>query len=398
MENLHLCVVTGQSLANLIPLLQECPEHIVLMHTSDKITDAKCFADALEKAGFDKSQIHIHGGLPTHGFDAIRENFLSLYVELTSSFPDARFTWNATGGTKQMALAIWDVLDHKDRKDRVIYSDTRYGFLEELTPKNEAVELKSLLTPDLYLHALGKIKRRAESDKSLWRERAENRKEVTRYLGDKAEILAGLIQQFNRQLNSDSCWHSLNLKWHKRQWKHALELLKQHNVIDPQGEEENTSSFRILDKDAQYLTGGWLEEYIWHVAKDQRVDHVEIGLKFGDLAHRKMGQDNEIDAFIIHRNRLLLMECKSGWMGKDERKDSDIIYKLDSIGQHAGGTQAIRLLVSAQALQHKTTAGRKVDTKARAQANDIHTLEANELKTLGDRIRRWKDSGQWSSE
>lgn len=394
MKNLHLCIITGQPLANLIPLLQEKPDDIVLMHSDDKLDDAQAFARTLEKAGFAQAQIHVRGGLPTHPFDTIGMYMLELFDELREQFPDTRLTWNATGGTKQMALAIWNVLDEK--QDRVIYSDARYGHLEELIPKADSVELESQLTPELYLHALGKIKRRADSDQQAWCERAQKRKEATRYLGDNAVTLAGLIQQFNRQLDSDgSGSQSLTLDRVGAQWRQTLQLLEQAEALDDSG----GGSYNITSAEsARYLTGGWLEEYVWHVAKDQQVEHVEVGLKFGDLAHRKQGQDNEIDAFIVHRNRLLLIECKSGWMGRNAQKDGDIIYKLDSIGLHAGGTQASRLLVSAQALQHETQAGRKVDTRARASATDIHTLEGGELKTLGAGIRQWKESGRWNSK
>ncbi|MGD8175636.1 Card1-like endonuclease domain-containing protein [Marinimicrobium sp. ARAG 43.8] len=394
MTNLHLCIITGQPLANLIPLLQERPDEMVLMHTDDKKEDASAFARTLEKAGFSQAHIHIRPGLPAHPFDDIRMYVLERLEELQNQFPDSRLTWNATGGTKQMALAIWDVLDSK--KDRVIYSDTRVGYMEELTPEVGSIALESQLTPELYLHALGKIKRRAESDQDAWCERAQSRKEATRHLGNHAEALAGLVQQFNRKLDSDGGERqSLALNNIGSQWRQALQRLEEHGVLSGQGD----GRYNLVNADAaRYLTGGWLEEYVWHAAKDQQVDHVQAGLKFGDLAHRKQGQDNEVDAFIVHCNRLLLIECKSGWMGKDARKDSSIIYQLDSIGQHAGGSQATRVLVSAQPLEHETKEGRKVNTKARASATDIHTVEGQELKGLGAAIREWKENGQWSAK
>lgn len=393
MKNLHLCTITGQPLANLIPLLEEKPDDIILMHSPDKLDDAKAFARTLDKAGFAAASVHLKGGLPTHPYSAIWEYACDLLDDLREQFPESRLTWNATGGTKQMALAIWDVLDNA--KDRVIYSDTRHGYLEELIPSAGSVALGSHLTPELYLHALGKIKRYSDSDDTAWRERAEARKEATRHLGDRAEALVGLIQQFNRQLDSDSKQpQSLTLPTVGRQWRPVLELLGQHRVLDDAGD----GHYNLMCEDSvRYLCGGWLEEYVWHAAKDQQVEHVEAGLKFGDIAGRKKGQDNQVDAFIVHHNRLLLIECKSGHMGRDEHKDSDIIYKLDSIGLHAGGSQATRLLVSAQPLEHETRKGHKVDTRARALATDIHTLEAGELKTLGAAIRQWKERRQWSN-
>jgi len=393
MNNLHLCVITGQPLANLIPLLQEKPEHVILLHTADKYDDARAFMQTLQVAGFSPDQLECPGkALPAHSFEAILEYMLELRQALADRFPGTRLTWNATGGTKQMALAIWEALDRKT--DRVIYSNTRDGHLEELIPQAGSIALESLLTPELYLQALGKIKRHAESDRDSWRESATVRRSATLHLGDHVEALATLIQQFNRSKldanQTDPQW--LTLERVGRNWQKALDLLEKGRVLDPMG----NGRYAVVSADGgHYLTGGWLEEYIWHTAQAQQVDYIESGLKFGDLAHRKKGEDNEIDTFIVHCNRLLLIECKSGWMGQDTGKDSNIIYKLDSIGSHAGGTQATRLLVSAQPLQHETRQGRKVDTRARASATDIHTLEAGELKTLGKRIAQWKESGQW---
>lgn len=393
MKRLHLCIVTGQPLANLIPLLQERPDKVFLLHSDsdDKHDDAQAFVRILIEAGFDKGDIVTRSGLPTHPFNDILMYAMEIHEAITTQFPDIQMTWNATGGTKHMALAIWDVLDRK--RDRVIYTETKEGFIEELTPVGQEKPLDSLLTPELYLSALGKIKRRSESDNADWRERVDARKAATWHLGANVEALTGLIQQFNRQIESDGKnLQTITLDRIGAQWQQALQLLEQNGVLDHLGE----GHYSIPRAEVvRYLTGGWLEEYVWLVAKSQGVEHVEVGLKFGDLAHRKQGQDNEVDLFIVHHNRLLLVECKSGGMGRDGRKDGDIIYKLDSIGLRAGGTQATRLLVSAQPLQHETRAGRMVDTRARASATGIHTLEAGGLKSLGDGMRQWKESGQW---
>lgn len=392
MNTLHLCIITGQPLANLIPLLQEQPDKVVLLHTQDKKNEAEKFKKTLNQAGFSDENIHLKDGLPTHQFDQVSLYAMECMDDLKQRYPDNKLTWNATGGTKHMALAIWEVLNKKH--DRVIYCDTRQGIIEELNPDVQSTDLESHLTPKLYLTALGKIKRHAASDSHEWRERALARKPATRHLGDNAEALRGLIQQFNRQLHRDSSTPDpLVLNRVGPDWRKALQQLENCGLLDKADERH----YNPMNMEAvSYLTGAWLEEYVWHAARDQQVDHAESSLKFGDSTHHKQGQDNEIDAFIVHRNRLLLIECKSGHMGKDATKDSSMIYQLDSIGSHAGGSQATRMLVSAQPLQHKTNEGRHINTQARASATDIHTLEGGQLKNLGASIRQWKESGTWN--
>lgn len=394
MTSLHICIITGQPLANLIPLLQERPDTVCLVHSADMRDAAEKFIHTLKQAGFNENQILVRGELPTHPYDEIRLFAMELHDNLAEQFPNSRLTWHATGGTKVMALAFWDVLDHK--RDRVIYTETRDGIIEELIPEPGTTALQAVLTPELYLHALGKIKRRAESDSEEWCARVVERKQATRFLAENAEALGGLIQLFNRNLDADSTQsQSLRIERTHGQWRKALDLLIEAGII----ESADGGLYPVTSKDSsRYLTGGWLEEYVWYIASQQGLDHVQCGLKFGDRQHRKDGQDNEIDAFIMHRNRLLLVECKSGYLGRDARKDGDIIYKLDSIGVHAGGTQATRLLLSAQPLKHETRAGRNVDTRARASATGIHTMECAELKSLGEQLRHWRDQGRWVND
>lgn len=392
MKNIYLCIITGQPLANLIPILQEKPEHIVLIHTKDYKDKADNFIKTLIKAEFSEDQIDVYGDLPLNKFDNLRMYAMKLLDEkILPRFKGYHLTWNATGGTKQMALAIWDVLDRT--KDRIIYCDTRNGVIEIMTPEPAKIKLKSLLSPEIYLNALGKIKRNAQSDDEKWVERADSWKQATRYLGENAQALVGFFIELNKQLdNNVGAYQSISFNFIGKDFREALNLLTETGVLD----EQEDNSFRPMNPDAvQYLTGGWLEEFVWHMAKNQKLDYVECGLKFGDLKKRKKGQDNEIDTFIIHNNRVIVIECKSGRMANNSIKDSNIIYKLDSLGLHAGGAQATRILVSAQPLEHENKKGRKVDTRARAIATDVFTVESEELKTLGKRLLQWKDDGQW---
>lgn len=390
--HIHLCVITGQSLANLIPILQEKPDHIVLMHSDDGMADvANAFSSTLEIAGYTSDQIHRRAGLPTQSYEAIFVYTVELLDILRPAFPNARWTWNATGGTKLMALAIYSALADQDR---IIYADTQHGQLEELRPNPGAQALSSVLTPDLYLHALGKLKRHAQSDQPGWIENTEASQAATRYLAENAAELMGLIQQFNLQLKRGLHPQALRLSKASTQWSRALELLQSANLLEQDGHDK--SLFHLTSAmSANYLTGSWLEEYVWLSSRNQRLDYVEAGFKFGDRQLRREGQDNEIDVLVLHKNRLLVVECKSGHMGRENQKDSNIIYKIDSVADQAGGLLATKLLVSAQPLQHNTNQGRKVNTEARANAARINTLAFDQLRNLGTLIRQWSEQGSW---
>lgn len=389
--NIHLCVITGQALANLIPLLQEKPDHIVLLYSNDMTSNAQSFCLTLKEAGFKPDQIHSIPGLPTRPYESISLYALEKRDELRQQFPDSHLTWNATGGTKLMALAIKAALDPQDR---IIYTDTQHGLLEELSPDPSEQPLASVLTPTLYLHALGKLKRHAQSDKVEWRERAETRQTATFYLAENVEKLVSLLQQFNRLIDNNQGRQEIHLSNIGSRWQQALDNLQTNGLLEWDSNEDTPLTI-VSNDSARYLTGGWLEEYVWQTAQQQKLEHVEAGLKFGDREHRRDGEDNEIDTLILHHNRLLVVECKSGILGSDNQKDSNIIYKLDSVADQAGGLLVTKLLVSAQPLQHDTKKGRRVNTEARARATNIHTLASNQLVQLGRHLQQWAEKGYW---
>lgn len=389
--HIHLCIVTGQALANLIPLLQEKPDKVVLAYTPSMQPEKEAFRFTLQQAGFTDEQIIDKPNLPEQGFEAISLFALEAIESVRDSIDAARLTWNATGGTKLMALAFHAALS---QQDRIIYTNTAHNQIEQLAPEVEQHALTSVLTPRLYLTATGRIWRNSASDSEAWLAEADQRLSASLYLGRRAEPLASLIQTFNRSLDRDGKRsQTLTLTKIGKQWRDALNKLNGAGIVDWDGQSD---TINVSGKSAiEYLTGGWLEEYVWQVARQQQLEHVVCSLKFGDREHRKAGQDNEVDIFILHHNRAMVIECKSGYMGRDAQKDSNIIYKLNSVAQQAGGILVTPVLASAQVLQHETRAGRKVDTRSRAKDVHINTIEASQLAKLGETLSHWRDQSQW---
>ncbi|GIX21713.1 MAG: hypothetical protein KatS3mg121_0496 [Gammaproteobacteria bacterium] len=392
MTTLHIAIVTGQPLANFIPILQERPQQVLLLQRPSMRRQAEQFQRALHEIGYHTGQIDIDETLPETGFEDLGEYALDLQQRINERYPDAEITWNATGGTKLMALALWDLFDA--RRVRVIYLDTQHGLMEQLRPKPGVIPLESVLTPELYLTAMGKIFRSALTRNTTWIEMALYRSRITFKLAKNAGSLLRLFQQWQRTWDkSDRCPATLSVDSKNALHNQIMKALSESGVVvitdESTYQPPNASSI-------EYLTGGWLEEYVYLAAKDAGIEHVEVGLKFGDRAQRKKGQDNEIDGFLIHNNRLLLVECKTGNLLRDGR-DTDIVYKLDSIGQNAGGVQATRLLLSAQPLEHITGTQRRVDTRARARATRIETLAGGEIARFKQALIHWRDTGQWSA-
>jgi hypothetical protein len=101
-----------------------------------------------------------------------------------------------------------------------------------------------------------------------------------------------------------------------------------------------------------------------------------------------------MDVVVVHNNRLLMIECKTGNLARD-RKDEDIIYKLDSLTDQAGGLLGAGALVSFRPLDYSNKKGRKVNVRARAGSVSLLTCEAGELSDLKILLRNWVARGEW---
>ena len=259
--------------------------------------------------------------------------------------------------------------------------------------------MESVLNLDLSLVAAGLTLRNKQDQDEKWLARAAQRKEATRFLANKAVELKGLIGQFNKTYSSDSQQNNSTIALTlstspKGRRLEALETLEKTGVLVLG---ENTSHWLPAMTDtARYLSGGWLEEYAWHCARDAGVPEncLGISVEFTDDSNRKADIRNEGDVMLVANNRLLLIECKTGNLSRDG-KDQDTINKLSSLAEKTGGLMAEGLLVSSQPLERETKEKRKVNSRARAHAMDLRTLESDQLKNLRTEIQHWIEHGRW---
>ncbi|MBS97680.1 MAG: hypothetical protein CMI01_03260 [Oceanospirillaceae bacterium] len=394
--NIHLCIVTGQPLANLIPILQEKPARVALAISADMAAPAQRFVRTLESAGWSPDQIDQYPGVPSSDHDRIFESAVEIEDALLASYPQARITFNATGGNKLMALAFMSVFNSE--RHRVIYTDTRARAIEVLAPATDpALPMQSVLSLPVYLKAEGKTLRSRQDSDQQWQQQAISRRKATQFLGRRAEALEGLVGIFNTHFapfNKGALPEPLNLSRPPRgDWKEALNLLREVGVLD--GDEQRW--YPGCADCALYLSGAWLEEYVWLAARDAGADDVAISLVFTDDFDRRENIRNEIDLALLHFNRLLLIECKTGNVTR-EGKDADIIYKLDSLKEQAGGLMAEAALVSFRPLSYQNRDGRNINSRARAQSLRIHTCDAGGLATLSQRLRHWVEHGIWPDQ
>ncbi|MDR1647049.1 MAG: DUF1887 family protein, partial [Zoogloeaceae bacterium] len=323
MTTLHILLASGENLPNLIPAianLQDDPgfkaNSALILTSKEMHTRAQILKAALEYAGVHIVSIHPED-CPDHDLCQIRQWARTRADEISANYHDARRILNLTGGTKLMTIAFLGAF--QSRSAEIIYCDTEHSRIEYINGNRDNPMLPvNILKLDTYLAAQGYRLRVAAPDDNVIGKRAA----LTRRLVDAAPRNERVIQELNR------VWYEYNEKKnlhacvapHKLSGKEKdlIDEIKQFGLLD------TACCFRD-EAAARYLGGGWLEEWCWCIGKELEKNApgkclesdcwgVSLRIDPFDAANipGKNYSLNELDAVYIHRNRMLLIECKTG--------------------------------------------------------------------------------------
>ena len=214
-------------------------------------------------------------------------------------------------------------------------------------------------------------------------QRAAERAKVTRFMGEKSAQLKGFLSTLNYHANQAADGKSLtrDMDYLPRASTAAgklLDLAQEHGLLTM---DEAYSSITFTNQEAaKYLGGGWVEEYVFlKFTGTLAPTQYTLGAQ---ITHSVSKTSNEIDGIAVANNRALIIECKA----KKQDQAQDAIYKLGQLVKQVGGLMARGLYVSAKPVS---------DTdRARAREYGVDILAGDELATLSDYLRRWKDSEQ----
>lgn len=380
--NIHVCLVSDQILANLIPALMERPDKVVLACSADmarKKLDRR-LKKLLESEGI---AVEIHPDAPDAGLALIQKFARELAGKLEAAHPDAHLVLNTTGGTKLMALGFVEVF--RGIAQRILYTDTAHRCIETL-PDSQGyapTPMTNVLDVAQYLAAQGIRSGRATSDDPDWRARAAQRKPAAKYLARHAEKLDAFFGNLNRL--ADLAFNQTDRLCEPRQsfdtiprgpWADALRQLASAGLL---GWSEGSAEIIFIDEErTRFLRGGWLEEFAWHTLCDEGVFDARLGMEVS--ADGTSNTKNEFDVLATHLNQLLFIECKT-LRFKPNENDNELAYKLDSLGKATRGLFGKTWLLTARA---------PTDTlRERLDNASIRLIGPAELPKLRDAVRAW---------
>lgn len=370
----HLCIATGQNLANLIPSLQLAATEVIILETPAMREAAGNLKRALEARNIKVRRASFDDTSP----EKIQNSAQAIAMELGED----PLVFNATGGHKLMTLALAENLGALADHLHLVYAETRHDRLDWLKPEPAMDPMQDVLGIDDILRAQGYRRTADGNQDGFWQAEADTRSSLTRRMGDEAARYGKFFGTLNRLADN-----ALNEEGGT--FRAAQELAYAPGGANAELLEDACKAGLIhWNKDAEivfmnreaaaYFRGGWLEEYVWFKLRGIRPRDWAVNLKTESSATKVT---NEFDAVVAHRNRMLVIECKTSGFGRNEARDVGYIYKLAHLSDQIGGTMSQKLLLSARPVHD--------DIRQRAKEYRVDILAAEEVRQFVDYMKRW---------
>jgi hypothetical protein len=376
--DLHLMIATGQNLANLIPALQGGTREAWVLRTPAMQASARHLKAALEARGIDVQLI-----------DYADDDVTRLHgqaEQLARQVGRRALVVNLTGGTKLMTLALVQTLAADLQTapgaaaPHLVYCDTVHRRLDWLAPQPRSEPMQPVLKIDDVLLAQGYRRQPGGGAEAAdWQRRADGRSNLTRWLGDHAQDIGGFFGALNalaqRALPAGAGFapeQQLNFT----PGSAAADLLRLARDASLLSWDDRT---RVVfhDRDAaEYLGGGWVEEYAGFKVSGARANGGWTPRL--RIEHVDTKTTNELDGVLVHDNRLLLVECKAA---RTDEALADWVYKVSQLARSVGGQLARPLLLTAREVGGAH--------RGRAREYGVDVLAAGELRRLPDYLRNW---------
>ena len=414
LEEVHVCLVSDQYMANLLPILKRRPAQIELVCTPEMLLPGgglERLAGALQHFGYGDQCIFPHAvdSACATDFHLGRQAARRLRDGLVAKYPGRNLVLNNTGGTKILATAFFVEF----QGCQIIYTDTQGAggnsirFLDSASRPAEHIG-KQISRIEDYLFCQG-YKTQGASKLDQERERVVGRRsrttsfivgrpnhfcirELNRVANEiKSDVEKAVKNEINRsQVRTQAERDAIRDKHIDAQVdKVPIKKLKAGHITERFVRDglltASADSYHFADSDAViYFSGGWLEEWAWSVARRCQPDDCAMNVTViargadGVVDDRKV--DNELDLVILHNNRLLIAECKTiDWGGGNAKQE--VFNKLDALGTHARGLFGRSFLISA--LELDGLAAR------RAASYGIQVLQSQGLMDLEGAILEW---------
>ena len=372
----HLCLLGDARIANLTPLLDKetAPEEVVLVFYPAQEAEREDFEQVLSRYGI--TIIHLPIPSPYNYASTLQE--IRKYLNERN---DTSIVLNASGGTKAMTLAATDAFREKNLP--IFYVEHEIDQLLWLQGGEGDFDLQDRISLKNYLLAYGVEVESVVKASAVRKGLKKLTKDILKNIDGYGKALGTLNYLANspKKENGRYIVKLSSAQQKDENFNLLLQRIAREGVIEIQED-----SFIIADEEIRFfLNGGWLETYFLGVI--QELKH-ELGIRevLQGLIVKKKGTDitNEIDIAFLHNNNLFLIECKTSRFAQvehDESPGSEMLYKLDTLGNVLGSCNGRMMLASYREIS-------QYDIQ-RAKDLQIEICVASELQELSAKIKKW---------
>jgi hypothetical protein len=325
MKKILLCLLSDQHVPNLLSVHHFLPDHLVLVESAAmrKRKVAAHFLKALNMAGLDYEGRHDIEPLEAEdSLEAVRRTLRQAY----GKYPSASWIANLTGGTKPMSIATYEFF--RALQGRLVYTNvTRPAELLDIDtahPEN----CQHRLAIKEFLAGYGFESRKDERKIAEAEERASQGWECSRVLAEHVgseDLLT--LDAAGRQTARSKGWQLEAGQLRPGNEQVARSIIQKFGLTAGAG---LSPTGKLSKYDAQFLTGGWLEVFLWGLitkhADALGVWDVRLGL---EVARSGDTSGNDFDVAFMQNYGLEMIECKSG--AQEHDPGSDILYKVEAV-------------------------------------------------------------------
>jgi hypothetical protein len=364
----HLILVSAQPIPNLTPVLDETlrPKKVIMLVSPD-MQQRSQYLESIFK-GQCGVEVERHTIDDPWDLEAITLQI----IDIVGSYPANSIALNATGGTKPMALAAFDVFKENQQ---IFYVHPEQDRLIWLNPKQPSIKLADKLKLKNYLMAYGAEAVNAENVGVSF---------------DLQDLCNAIIKDISRYEKALGALNYLALKASehpkltvaiedgpqaRRDLWDLLELFEQQGLCTINGQ-----NLLFKDETSRFIAnGGWLELYTYKQCLNLKHSQAIQDIARNISITRQSKTKNEIDIGLIKANRLHLIECKT--KRYKDNNSADPLYKLDSLRDLMGGLQGKAMLVSFNQLDKAS--------RHRAKELEIAICCHTELQNLQTHMTKW---------
>lgn len=370
----HLLLVSAQPVPNLTPLLDEAvkPRRVILLVSPDMRQRAAWLEAIIKTKGIKTERWTISDAWD---IEHIRDRVL----ELISTHQNDAIALNATGGTKPMSIAAYEVFRAFDKP--IFYVHPEHDRLIWMHPQGQpAHDLADRVKLKEFLQSYGATVT-AQGDKQGV---PADFRGLTQTLCANAPSWAAPLSTLNYYAAKAEGGLTAIIDSKHQGYRELFELIDL--FADSQLLTRDGNRLRFNNEEARfYVNGGWLEQHVYglclNLKKVHGIQDIARGLEV-ERRYRNPPIKNELDIAFLKNNRLHLIECKthSGKSG-DGGKNADALYKLDSLKDLIGGLQAKAMLVSFTRLNDSD--------RQRAQDLNLKVCDHQDLASLPEKLTAW---------